>query len=68
MLTRFRLKNKKKYLKKFRWQIFELKPVPEDTDKMISPVAKNHRGDGFHVCIHSKTYVIDQEKGIGRLL
>ena len=58
----FSFKNKKKYLKKFRWQIFELKPVPEDTDKMISPVAKDHRGDGFHVCIHAKTYVIDQEK------
>jgi phosphatidylserine/phosphatidylglycerophosphate/cardiolipin synthase-like enzyme len=58
----FSFKNKKKYLKKFRWQIFELKPVPEDTDKMISPVAKNHRKDGFHVCIHSKVYVIDQEE------
>jgi phosphatidylserine/phosphatidylglycerophosphate/cardiolipin synthase-like enzyme len=58
----FSYKNKKKYLKKFRWQIFELKPVPEDTDKMISPVAKNHRRDDFNVCIHSKAYVIDQEK------
>ena len=29
---------------------------------MISPIAKNHRRDGFYVCIHSKTYVIDQEK------
>ncbi|MCP4256729.1 MAG: phospholipase D family protein [Planctomycetes bacterium] len=58
----FSYKNKKKYLKKFRWQIFELKPVPEDTDKIISPVAKNHRRDDFHVCIHSKTYVVDQEK------
>jgi phosphatidylserine/phosphatidylglycerophosphate/cardiolipin synthase-like enzyme len=58
----FSFKNKKKYLKKFRWQIFELKPVPEDTDKMISPVAKNHRRDDFNVCIHSKAYVIDQEK------
>ncbi len=58
----FSYKNKKKYLKKFRWQIFELKPVPEDTDKIISPVAKNHRRDDFNVCIHSKTYVIDQEK------
>jgi len=58
----FSFKNKKKYLKKFRWQIFELKPVPEDMDKIISPVAKNHRRDDFHVCIHSKTYVIDQEK------
>ncbi len=58
----FSFKNKKKYLKKFRWQIFELKPVPEDTDKIISPVARNHRKDDFNVCIHSKTYVIDQEK------
>jgi phosphatidylserine/phosphatidylglycerophosphate/cardiolipin synthase-like enzyme len=58
----FSFKNKKKYLKKFRWQIFELKPIPEDLDKMISPVAKNHRRDDFNVCIHSKTYVIDQEK------
>jgi putative cardiolipin synthase len=58
----FSFKNKKKYLKKFRWQIFELKPVPEDIDKMISPVARNHRGDDFHACIHAKTYVIDQEK------
>jgi phosphatidylserine/phosphatidylglycerophosphate/cardiolipin synthase-like enzyme len=58
----FSFKNKKKYLKKFRWQIFELRPVPEDTDKMISPVARNNRKEGFHVCIHSKAYVIDQEK------
>lgn len=57
----FSFKNKKKYLKKFRWQIFELKPVPEDTDKIISPIAKNHRRDDFNVCIHSKAYVIDQE-------
>ncbi len=58
----FSFKNKKKYLKKFRWQIFELKPVPEDTDKIISPVVRNLRRDDFHVCIHSKAYVIDQEK------
>ena len=58
----FSYKNKKEYIKNCRWQIFELKPVPEDIDQMISPIAKNHRRDGFHVCIHSKTYVIDQEK------
>ena len=58
----FSFKNKKKYLKKFRWQIFELKPVPEDIDQIISPVAESHRKDDFRVCIHSKTYVIDQEK------
>jgi phosphatidylserine/phosphatidylglycerophosphate/cardiolipin synthase-like enzyme len=58
----FSFKNKKKYLKKFRWQIFELKPIPEDIDQIISPVAKNLRRDDFRVCIHSKTYVIDQEK------
>ena len=58
----FSFKNKKKYLKKFRWQIFELKPVPEDIDQIISPVAEGHRKDDFRVCIHSKTYVIDQEK------
>ena len=58
----FSFKNKKKYLKKFRWQIFEFKPVPGDIDKIISPVAKNIRGDDFRVCIHSKTYVVDQEK------
>ena len=58
----FSFKNKKKYLKKFRWQIFELKPVPGDIDQIISPVAESHRKDDFRVCIHSKTYVIDQEK------
>ncbi len=58
----FSFKNKKKYLKIFRWQIFEFKPVPEDIDQIISPVAKNNRGDDFRVCIHSKTYVIDHEK------
>jgi phosphatidylserine/phosphatidylglycerophosphate/cardiolipin synthase-like enzyme len=58
----FSFKNKKKYLKKFRWKIFELKPIPGDIDKIISPVAKNLRREDFRVCIHSKTYVIDQEK------
>ncbi|MFC1698730.1 phospholipase D family protein [Candidatus Omnitrophota bacterium] len=58
----FSYKNKKKYIKNFRWQIFELKPSPKDADKMISPVTGDSRSEDYHVCIHAKSYVVDQEK------
>ncbi|MBN1794185.1 MAG: phospholipase D family protein [Candidatus Omnitrophica bacterium] len=55
----FSFKNKKKYLKDFRWQIFELRPDPKDADLMITPVNKEERVGGYITCIHAKTYVVD---------
>ncbi len=58
----FSYKNKKKYLKKFRWQIFESKPIPEDNDKMISPINKKKRSKNYFTCIHAKSYIVDRKK------
>ncbi|MFH1772305.1 MAG: phospholipase D family protein [Candidatus Omnitrophota bacterium] len=58
----FSYKNKKKYLKKFRWQIFELKPQPKDNDLIVSPVNKEDRDKNYFTCIHAKTYVVDRKK------
>lgn len=58
----FSYKNKKKYIKNFKWQIFELRPAPKDADEIISPVAKDFRNRDYYVCIHAKSYIIDQEK------
>jgi cardiolipin synthase C len=58
----FSYKNKKKYLKNFRWQIFESKPIPQDNDKMISPINKEKRSKDYFTCIHAKSYVIDRKK------
>ena len=58
----FSYKNKKKYIKNFRWQIFELRPVPGDADQIIAPVARHVRTDDYSICIHAKTYVVDHEK------
>ena len=55
----FSYKNKKTYLKKFKWQIFELKPDPEDFDIMV---ASNHdvkKSEKHYTCIHSKTFLFD---------
>ena len=57
----FSFKNKKKYVKSFRWQIFEFKPVPEDADKMIKPVAAVERSESYYACIHAKSYVFDDK-------
>jgi len=58
----FSYKNKKKYLRNFRWQIFEFKLYPEDTDLMITPINKEKRFKDYITCIHSKVYVIDRKK------
>jgi len=58
----FSYKNKKKYIKNFHWQIFELRPKPEQADAIIAPVAKQHRNNDYYVCIHAKSYVIDSKK------
>jgi len=58
----FSYKNKKKYLKAFRWQMFELKLRPKDVDLMITPINKEKRSKDYITCLHSKVYVIDGEK------
>jgi len=58
----FSYKNKKKYLKNFRWQIFEFKLFPEDADLMVTPINKEKRSKDYITCIHSKVYVIDRKK------
>lgn len=55
-------KNKKRYLKKFNWQIFEFKPTPIDADSIISPIATDIRTTDYYVSIHAKTYVVDSQK------
>ena len=58
----FSYKNKKKYLKTFGWQIFELKLRPKDADLMITPINKEKRSKDYITCLHSKVYVVDGEK------
>lgn len=57
----FSFKNKKKYVKSFRWRIFEFKPAPEDADKMIKPIAAVERSDKYYACIHAKSYIFDNK-------
>lgn len=57
----FSYKNKKKYLKKFRWQIHEMKPAPPDFEELVHPIAEVHRSDAHYACIHSKTFLFDGE-------
>lgn len=58
----FSYKNKKKYLKTFGWQMFELKLRPKDADLMITPINKEKRSKKYITCLHSKVYVVDGEK------
>ena len=58
----FSYKNKKKYLKTFGWQMFELKLRPKDLDLMITPINKEKRSKDYITCLHSKVYVVDGEK------
>lgn len=58
----FSYKNKKKYLKTFGWQMFELKFRPKDADLMITPINKKKRSKKYITCLHSKVYVVDGEK------
>ena len=55
----FAYKNKKTYLKKFKWQLFEFKPTPADLDVMVPPLKGHERAHDHYTCIHAKTFVFD---------
>lgn len=57
----FSYKNKKHYLKKFEWQIYEMKPDPLDFGQMIHPIPQIERAKDHYACIHAKTYLFDNE-------
>jgi len=57
----FSFKNKKKYVKSFRWRIFEFKPAPEDADKMVKPIDAVKRSETYYTCIHAKSYIFDDK-------
>ncbi|MBT6584658.1 MAG: phospholipase D family protein [Gammaproteobacteria bacterium] len=57
----FSYKNKKHYVKKFEWQIHEMKPEPLDFSQMIYPVPQIERTKNHYACIHAKTYLFDNE-------
>ncbi len=54
--------NKKRYLKKLKWRIFELKHKPVDAGLITLPVNPAERAKDYYICIHAKTYVVDNEK------
>jgi phosphatidylserine/phosphatidylglycerophosphate/cardiolipin synthase-like enzyme len=54
--------NKKKYLKKLKWRIFEFKHDPVDADLIVRPINPQERADDYIICIHGKSYVVDKEK------
>ncbi|HIG44010.1 MAG: phospholipase D family protein [bacterium] len=58
----FSYKNKKAYVKKLSWQIFELKPRPTDESTMSEHVKGVQKNDKHHMCIHSKTFMFDKKK------
>jgi phosphatidylserine/phosphatidylglycerophosphate/cardiolipin synthase-like enzyme len=57
----FSFKNKKKYVKRFKWRIFEFKPSPRDADLMIKPIPAVERSQRYFACIHAKSYVFDDK-------
>ncbi|MBN1869297.1 MAG: phospholipase D family protein [Candidatus Omnitrophica bacterium] len=57
----FSFKNKKRYVRNFRWRIFEFKPAPKDADLMIRPIAAVVRAKKYYVCIHAKSYIFDDK-------
>jgi putative cardiolipin synthase len=57
----FAYKNKKTYLKKFKWQLFEFKPTPVDLDVMVPPLKEHERAPDHYTCIHAKTFLFDGE-------
>ncbi|MCZ6501170.1 MAG: phospholipase D family protein [Gammaproteobacteria bacterium] len=57
----FSYKNKKKYVKNFKWQIFELKPTPNDIDQMVPGIPGHVRADDHYTCIHAKTFLFDYQ-------
>jgi len=54
--------NKKTYLKKLRWRIFEFKHDPVDANLIVPPVNLLERAKDYFACIHAKTYVVDNKK------
>lgn len=58
----FSYKNKRKYLRNFRWQIFEFKLKPRDLDLIITPLNKESRTKDYLTCLHSKIYVVDRKQ------
>jgi phosphatidylserine/phosphatidylglycerophosphate/cardiolipin synthase-like enzyme len=57
----FSFKIKKRYVKNFRWRIFEFKPDPKDADLMIRPIAAVKRSRNYYACIHAKSYIFDDK-------
>lgn len=57
----FSYKNKRKYVKNFKWQIFELKPVPADVDLMLAAVPNRIRSPDHFTALHSKNFVFDNK-------
>ena len=57
----FSYKNKKRYLRKFKWQIHEMKPDPPDYPIMVRSVEGVEHSDKHYTCIHSKTYLFDDD-------
>ena len=57
----FSYKYKKRYLKKCKFRIFEMKRVPDDHEKRIPPLEHVSRGDEWTACVHAKTFVIDND-------
>ena len=57
----FSYKNKRKYVKSFKWKIFELKPTPADVQSMVPAVPDRIRTSDHYTCIHAKSFVFDDE-------
>ncbi len=57
----FSYKNKKKYLRRFKWQIHEMKPDPADFTDIVSQIDGVERSDKHYTGIHSKTYLFDDD-------
>jgi phosphatidylserine/phosphatidylglycerophosphate/cardiolipin synthase-like enzyme len=57
----FSFRNKKQYIRKLKWQIFELKPRPTDDALMVPEISGVTRADDYFTCIHSKTYIFDRQ-------
>lgn len=55
----FAYKKMKKYLKSFKWHIFEFKPRPKDQPKMIATSSDLTLEAKHKITLHSKVYVVD---------
>lgn len=58
----FSFKKKKKYLKKFRWRIYEFKPRPQDIRNMIADCAYLTIESLYQITLHAKVYLIDNQR------